>query len=556
MDSNSKHFELLQNLHTAVVVHRPDTSIVYCNRRAEELLSLSVDQLLGKTAMDPTWRFVDEFGRDLPIHQYPVNRVLGTLTSLEEMIVGVRSADTKNHTWLLVSAFPDFFSDGKLKQVVVNFYSIQKRKAIEAKLANTAAELDDLYNNSPCGYFSLDSTGKFLHVNDTALNWLGATRDQVIGKRTAVDFLPDYEKLSFLKRFEHFRSTGYVDNVEVDLIGLNGILRRVALTATAVYDEKGTYQMSRSAIYDLTALHHTKIELEQLHREQEAMLDNEMIGIVKLHERTAIWQNKALGKIFGYSFEELVGKSSRILYHSEEQFETLGKAAYPILAQGGTYRTQLEMRHKNGSAIWIDLSGVRLSVEQKTSMWMLADISELKAYQRKVEEMAYYDALTGLPNRSLFDDRLKQIHAISAREQTQYAVCYLDLDGFKSINDTYGHAYGDAVLKEVGARLKENLRSFDTACRIGGDEFAILTSHAATAEDYLFLIERVLQEIRKPIAINRNISLSVGCSIGVAIFPLHSVFPDVLLQYADRAMYTAKNLGRNRVQLFVLPSQV
>ena len=551
MDSAGKHFELLHNLHTAVVVHRPDTSILYCNKRATELLGLTEDQMLGKTVMDPTWRFVDEDGSQMSIAQYPVSVVINTKTSLEEMVLGVQSARQAQPLWLMVSAFPDFYADGTLKQVVVNFYSIRRRKAAEAKLAASAAQVDDLYNNAPCGYFSLDANGKFLHINNTALKWLGTTREMVIGKRTALDFLPDEQKAGFIERYKNFRTSGRVDDVEVDFVGVDGARRRVSVTATAVYDADGNFLMSRSVIYDVTVLHQTKSELERLHLEQDAMLDNDMIGIVKLQDRLAIWKNRALGRIFGYQPQELLGQPSRVLYKDDEQYESLGRQAYPILAAGGHYRAQLEMKRKDGSPVWIDISGVMLSPEQKTSMWLLADISELKAYQRKVEELAFHDGLTGLPNRLLFADRLKQAVAVAARTRSFFAVCYLDLDGFKPINDAHGHAAGDAVLKEVGCRLQATMRPNDTACRLGGDEFVLLLTQLENPNDFETALARATTELHKPIELDNDLRVTVGASIGVARYPIDGMDPEILLRNADRAMYQGKASGKNRVCVYV-----
>ena len=547
MDSGGQHFELLHNLHTGVVVHRPDSSIVYCNKRACELLQQSEDQLLGKTALDPSWHFVDERGKPMSLEQFPVMVVTATKTSLEELVMGVQTRDQEFPTWLLVSAFPDFNADKSIKQVVVNFYSIQQRRALEANLAATAIQFDDLYNNAPCGYFSLDAGGKFLHINDTALNWLGTTRDKVIGKRTALDFLPDDQKASFIARYSSFRSTGRVDDVEVDFVAVNGFTRRVSVTATAVYDSHGEFLMSRSVIYDVTSLHDTKRELERLHLEQDAMLDNDMIGIVKLQDRIAIWKNRALGRIFGYPQQELLGQPSRILYRDDEQYEAIGRDAYPVLASGGHYRTQLEMKRRDGSPVWIDISGVLLSPEDKTSMWLLADISELKAYQRKVEDLAFHDGLTGLPNRLLFADRLNQAIAVNARTHGFFAVCYLDLDGFKPVNDTHGHAAGDAVLKEVGARLQHGIRPSDTVCRLGGDEFVILLTQLEKQDDFGAVLERVLSELGNPIEILPGTEVKVAASVGVARFPIDGVNADQLMRNADAAMYQGKAGGKNRI---------
>nr|CBA29307.1 hypothetical protein Csp_A11490 [Curvibacter putative symbiont of Hydra magnipapillata] len=546
MDSNGQHFELLNNLHTGVVVHRPDSSITYCNKRATELLQLTEDQMLGKTALDPTWHFVDERGNAMPPSGYPVMIVIESRAPIEEMVLGVRIAGQDTPNWLLVSAFPDFAPDGNVKQVVVNFYSIQQRKLLENELAVSTAQIDDLYNHAPCGYFSLDADGKFLHINDTTLRWLATTRADVIGIKSPLDFLQDEQKEGFKARFSIFRTTGRIDDVEIDIIALNGTRRRVSLTATAVYGSGGNFLMSRSVIYDITTLHKTKRALESMHSEQHAMLDNDMVGIVKLQDRIATWKNRAIDRIFGYEANELLGKSSRVLYQDDEQFESLGREAYPVLSSGGHYRTQMEMRRKDSSPVWIDVSGVLLSVGDKTSMWFMTDISELKAYQRKVENLAFHDSLTGLPNRLLFVDRARQAFAVAARSETFCAICFLDLDGFKPVNDVYGHAAGDLVLKEVSDRLQKSTRPNDTVCRLGGDEFILLLTQLESFDDYRPVLERALFELSKPIEIGIGLNINVSASAGVSRYPKDALEIDELMKISDAAMYKSKTDGSRR----------
>ncbi len=550
MDSAGLHFELLQNLHTGVVVHLPDTRIVFCNQRAAELLGLSVDQMMGKTAMDPNWRFVAENGAPLMPSQYPVSLVIANLEPFDELVLGVQSALKDEVTWLLVSAYPDFYADGSLKQVVVNFYSIAKRKLLEEQLVTSAAELADLYNQAPCGYCSLDANNKFLHINATLLGWLGATRDDLVGKKGLIDYFPPLQTQAFLARYQGIRTGGRVDDVQVEVICADNGLRQVSLTATAVMGTEGNFLLSRSVLYDITALHKAKCELEQIQRDQEVMLDNELIGIVKLQGRRVLWVNKAMTRLYGHTTPELVGQSSRIFYKDDAQFEALGAAAYPLLKCGEPYRTQLEMRRKDGSFMWADIKGVMLSPSQELSIWFVADISDLKLYQLQIEHLAFHDCLTGLPNRTLFADRIKQALAIATRTQACLAACYVDMDGFKQLNDAYGHAAGDIVLKEVAHRLQHAMRPNDTACRLGGDEFALLITQFDEDSEYLAVLQRALTEIRKPIALDGATEVQVSVSMGVARYPTDGTDAEMLLLKADQAMYQSKHLGRNRICVF------
>ena len=177
------------------------------------------------------------------------------------------------------------------------------------------------------------------------------------------------------------------------------------------------------------------------------------------------------------------------------------------------------------------------------------DVSDTRHLQRCIAWQAGHDALTHLPNRGLLTDRLRQSMAQALRQKTLLAVCYLDLDGFKPINDRYGHEIGDRVLVSVAERLTSLIRDSDTAARIGGDEFVLLLTGGEAATDFQPVLERLVAEIAAPYHVD-NRRLTVTASIGVAICPLDDSDPDTILRHADQAMYYAKQTGRNRYQLF------
>jgi diguanylate cyclase (GGDEF)-like protein/PAS domain S-box-containing protein len=177
------------------------------------------------------------------------------------------------------------------------------------------------------------------------------------------------------------------------------------------------------------------------------------------------------------------------------------------------------------------------------------DVSDTRHLQRCIAWQAGHDALTHLPNRNLLTDRLRQAIAQALRQNTLLAVCYLDLDDFKPINDRYGHDIGDRVLVSVAERLTAMIRDSDTVARIGGDEFVLLLTGAEAPVDFRPVLERLVAEIAAPYQVD-NRHLSVTASIGVAICPLDDSDPDTILRHADQAMYSAKQAGRNRYQLF------
>jgi len=180
---------------------------------------------------------------------------------------------------------------------------------------------------------------------------------------------------------------------------------------------------------------------------------------------------------------------------------------------------------------------------------MVMDMVERKRAEERIEHLAYHDSLTQLPNRSLLTDRLRQAMAEAKRARRMLAVCYLDLDGFKPINDRWGHGNGDRVLVEVAHRLAGSVRAGDTVARLGGDEFVILFGDLPDVEECEQALERVMDTLRVPFIVAGQ-PAHLSASVGVTLFPDDSADPDTLLRHADQAMYAAKQAGRNRYHLF------
>jgi diguanylate cyclase (GGDEF)-like protein len=180
---------------------------------------------------------------------------------------------------------------------------------------------------------------------------------------------------------------------------------------------------------------------------------------------------------------------------------------------------------------------------------VVTDVTEIKRAEEKLERNAHFDALTGIPNRVLLADRLRQGLVQTGRSGRLMAICYLDLDGFKPINDTWGHEAGDRLLVEMAERLQFCLRGGDTVARLGGDEFVVLLLDLERIDECERALQRVLEAIAHPVVVGSQM-VSVSASIGFSIYPFDSEDPDVLLRQADQAMYLAKESGRNRYRLF------
>jgi len=289
---------------------------------------------------------------------------------------------------------------------------------------------------------------------------------------------------------------------------------------------------------------HAAIGLQQLALEQALMLDNDMVGMMRLRDRTVVWKNRALASLFGYAPDELHGQTTRPLYLDEESFRQVGDAAYPAIAAGRRFRQQLRMRRKDGTPVWIDLSGA--SVSEHESLWMMIDISALKESEATAQHLAVHDALTGLPNRVRFTERLAGALTLLGERVGLVAVCWVDLDGFKGVNDQHGHEAGDVVLRVVAQRLVAGVRGHDLVARMGGDEFALLLTALRAEHEAEPALRRMLDAIAEPVRLPDGDHATVTASIGIAFAPHHGRQAESLMRLAETAMTTAKRAGKRR----------
>jgi diguanylate cyclase (GGDEF)-like protein/PAS domain S-box-containing protein len=261
--------------------------------------------------------------------------------------------------------------------------------------------------------------------------------------------------------------------------------------------------------------------------------------------------NNAFCKITGYSREDVLGKNPRILksnYHNDDFYQTLWQIVHAV----GHWSGEIWNRRKNGETYpeWITISTITDEADIVSHyVGIFSDISHLKQHEKQLEHIAHYDALTGVPNRVLLVDRMKQAIAQTNRDQKFLAVCYLDMDGFKAINDGHGYHIGDLVLIKLAGTMVHAIREGDTLARLGGDEFVILLPSQENVNDCIHRVEHLLENIAQPIPIGNQL-FTITASIGVTIYPNDNHEADALLRHADQAMYQAKHSGKNRYFLY------
>ncbi|HKV87813.1 MAG TPA: PAS domain S-box protein [Candidatus Dormibacteraeota bacterium] len=288
-----------------------------------------------------------------------------------------------------------------------------------------------------------------------------------------------------------------------------------------------------------------EVALQESEKRMRSVLDNVSDGLATLDQTGVIESaNPAVVKLFGYSEQELVSQQMDLIIattHRSAFDNYLQRRLKLDIPVSGAHETM--GKRKNGSLFPLEVVVSSMQVGARhLFIATLRDISERKAHTDALEYQALHDALTGLPNRSLFGDRLRQALLAARRNQKMFGVLLLDLDRFKDINDALGHDRGDSLLQEVTARLRGVLRATDTIARLGGDEFAVLTIDAKHPDDVVATAKKILASLEGPFAIADQM-VETGASIGISMYPVHGDDPSTLLRRADVAMYVAKRAG-------------
>lgn len=300
-------------------------------------------------------------------------------------------------------------------------------------------------------------------------------------------------------------------------------------------------------------------ESERLLRESEArfrnMLENAPFGImVASLDGRFIEVNQSICNLLGYSREELLKLTFMDITHASDKEKTSESVQKLLTGEIGAYKLEKLYERKDGRTIWVqvttsllrDSSGVPVSF-----IGQVEDISERKRHQEEIRRLAYYDALTELPNRRLLLNRLEQALAQAKRHGRSLAVMFLDLDRFKEINDTLGHDAGDELLKVMAERLRCCVRTGDTVSRQGGDEFVIILPEITRHEDATPVAEKILRLLSEPVIIYGR-KLYITTSIGIAVYPGESEDDaNSLMKKADIAMYRAKENGKNQFRFYL-----
>lgn len=531
------------NLHLLTAALRAEYRIkaVTSGKAALELAALSEDK--------PELILLDMMMPDM--NGIEVLRRLRQNKQTREIPVIFISADSSEQSQLdsLEMGADDYLTKPIVQTVLqVRVRNLLQRKQTEELLRKSAEEIEDLYNHAPCGYHSLDKDGFIVKINDTELQWLGYTREEVVGKIKLPDLLTPESILAFHAHFALFKEQGHLNDCENEFIRKDGTTFYGLVNASVIYDAKGDYLMSRSTVFDITE--RKKVE-DKLRTLSTAIEQGPTCVVVTDLNANIEYVNPKFSDITGYSADEVMGKNPRLLQSGKTTRQTY-REMWDAITQGQVWRGELLNKSKNGKLYWEETHIAPVKNSQGINTHYVAvkvDITERKEIEERIRYMANYDVLTDLPNRSMVADRLRQAFAIAKREKRCIALMFLDLDKFKPINDTLGHDVGDGVLKEAARRMQACMRESDTVGRVGGDEFIVLLPRVETAQDAMGVAEKIRWTLNQTFVLAGH-HLNLSSSIGVALYPEHGDDEAALIKNADIAMYHAKNGGSNNARLF------
>lgn len=435
-------------------------------------------------------------------------------------------------------------------------------------LGNDPKLVEAVFNNMVDGLVIINQAGIIQYFNPSAETLFGLPHTQAVGQNVSI-LMPSPDRETHDDYMRRYQDTG-----EARIIGIgretlaqraDGTLFPIDLAISEItLDEQPFYL---GIIRDISR----RKEAERARNEhlayRNAIVDNIVDGIVTINKRGIIDAfNPAAERIFGYNADEVRGHNVKILMpepyrHAHDgyldNYHRTGDAR--IIGIG----REVEGLRKNGETFPMDLA-VSEIVQAGETMYvgMVRDISARKAAEQEISNLAFYDTLTGLPNRRLFQDRLEQAMVASARYQQHGALLFIDLDKFKVLNDTQGHAAGDDLLRLISKRLRQTIRQGDTAARLGGDEFVIVVEGLhRQADEAATDAELIAEKIHRALNISYDLdgfTYDATPSIGVTLFMGSGTPADELLKQADMAMYDAKAGGRNTIRFFdpILQSQV
>ena len=504
------------------------------NRAASHLFKLGIPQV-GRNIRNLS------LPADMPDLGDDIQTVMETQTPHDRQIVNAK----KRHYALHIT--PLLREQNRVAGAILLFADNTNLYEVEKGARENQERLLAVMNNSVSLMAVKDASGRYQFANPKFERSFGFSTGQVVGKTDFQIFPPAVSELFRDAELEAMRLRKDLEHEET--LRLGGEDRHFLVVRFPLFDDDGAITGVCFQATDVTDRKHAEEQLRLAARVFDRAAEGVVVTDINQHILTV---NDAFTSVTGYSRAEVVGKTPRVL-NSGKHLPEFYLDMWEKIDTHGWWQGEIWNRKKNGDLYleWLSINTVK---DQDGAIVnyvaMFSDITMIRESQHRVEFLATHDDLTGLPNRTLFNDRLRLALARASRSRENLALLFLDLDNFKIINDTLGHDIGDKLLKQASARLRECVRTEDTVARLGGDEFVILLE-ASERHEAAMTAERLIHALSTSYLLD-NQECFVGASIGISMFPEDAIDPNGLMRNADTAMYRAKDQGKNAYQFFTL----
>jgi diguanylate cyclase (GGDEF)-like protein/PAS domain S-box-containing protein len=439
-----------------------------------------------------------------------------------------------------------------LMTTFLSFAALKKEGRLRFELASSEKRYRLLFERSLAGVYRTAFDGRILDCNPAFCRMFGyASREEVLGHSVLSGYFSSADRTQFTDRLQ---SENGLTNFEQRLTRKDGSVIWVLNNATLIPSKAGSEPVIEGTLTDISERKNAEERIRQAEEKYRAIFEDAVVGIFQTTpEGRPISINRTLAQMHGYdSPEQLLAEVSNVvrqLFVDPTRMEELRQI---LSEKGAVTGAEVEVYRRDGARKWV-LVNLRAARDADGQIILhegtIEDISDRKIAEQRVEFLAYYDALTGLPNRTLLKDRLAKALAGARRRKEKVALLFLDLDHFKIINDSLGHSVGDLLLQAVAERLRNWVREQDTVARVGGDEFLIVLSGVKDVADAAVAAERIVSEIAAEFVVQDRL-LKTSCSLGISVFPEHGTDGEALTKNADAAMYSAKENGRNNFRFF------
>jgi diguanylate cyclase (GGDEF)-like protein/PAS domain S-box-containing protein len=532
--------------------------VVFWNHAMEILTGVPASKMIGKGNYEYALPFyaerrpilVDlvlspEMGRDLP---YDIVQQSRDLFIAEMVAPNMRGGS--RHLWAKAALV--YNDRGEIVGAVETVRDITEIREKERVLQESEDKYRRIFENIQDVYYEVAMDGTFVEISPSVENLFGYSRENLLGTSIASLYADPEKRRVFLR---DILETGRVYDYEIVFKPRQGSLLHIAINTRLIPGRDGATHRIVGSMRDTTSRKHVEDALRASEERYRTLIENIPIAVNRTTpppNGRILMANPAFLRMFGISPEEEITKIDPAKYYfnaaDREQFSKT------LLSQGSLTGYEIRFQKTDGTPVWGAMTAQVVYEGNGNSAvcfnCVIEDITERKKSEETIRRLAYYDSLTGLPNRTLFRDRFTMALARADRNKEKVVLMMFDLDHFKNVNDTMGHPVGDLLLKAVADRLRSHLRKSDTIARLGGDEFTVIYSGINPTEQVTTLARKLLNAFEEPFLCG-GYTIRITASVGVVVYPEDATDIDMMVRNADIALYQAKNDGRGVSRRYV-----